>query len=42
MLVDQLRKYLGVKSFFGWCDTWPGFGLLSKKNRLALNVHSKL
>ena len=41
--VNQLRKQLGVTFYCNsWCYTLSVFGVLSKKNKLALNIVSKL
>ena len=40
--VNQVQTELGVKSYTSWCYTYSGFGVLAKKYRLALNMHSKL
>ena len=39
--VDQLQMQLGVWFYSKWYYTWPGVGVLARKNSLALNLHSK-
>ena len=42
MPVDKLRRQLGMRFFSTRYNTWPGVGLLARKNRLVMTWYSLL